>query len=470
MEPFEDDGVFWLPNDPSRSVSGHVAFDGESISLTVDGSLRHPGTTAEGEIEHRAPTWVIEPVVLGRLRTTGEVTLLNAGSFVFQSIFGDSNQETWTASIALLGAAVPEPMFGSASFSFDVLVPWAKPPSLVDWDSPQTGKLDLAKRTLDEVVIGEASVRLTSSWYGSAGGDDLSVRRRCWIAVTDVPPLSVSDFLNEWVRPVQNLLIVLLGRPVRLIAFSVVSERVSEPGSISGEAKQLKVVLGDLLVAPSPEASWSNLRNWGAPTMFVREELPISFGELLRGWVSVQARFGEAVTLLCSPFYAPFMYSEHRYASTFQSAESLAQAKYVVRELPPSDHRARVRSIVDAAQVGDVLPEHVAWAERILMGRNDKPLKQLIEELLADLGTLGRMVLEQDSTFARTAAAARARVSHPGGAGGLSTAQRHWYGEALSWLVRAALAVEAGLPLDAVVERVIQHGNFEQVVEKLRGT
>ena len=75
MEPFDDRGDFWLPDDPSHTVSGRLTFDGESISLTIDGSLRRVESAADGEMKHRAPEWVVEPVVLGRLRNTGGVTL-----------------------------------------------------------------------------------------------------------------------------------------------------------------------------------------------------------------------------------------------------------------------------------------------------------------------------------------------------------------------------------------------------------
>lgn len=463
MEPFDDVGTFWLQSDPDRRVGGHLEFDGDAFALTIDGTLRHAEEPTEGEFVLQNAERVVHPVVLGHLRISGEVTLLDAVGFPVDAFFGHVT-ETWTPRVAILGAAIADPTFGKASFSFDVLVPWVHPPGIVQWESPQKGTIDLTSQTLNEISIGEATVRLTAGWAGKAGGDSLDVHRTLFISV-EMPPMRVHDVLDSWVRPVQDLLIVLLGRPVRITEFMV----VHQPEPVEGRnprRESLRVVIGGLRIAPGAEPSWASLRGWGSPTVYVGEELPIEFGELLAGWLGVRENFGESITLLCGPFYAPFMYSEHRYSSTFQSAESIAQAKYAGAEQTQEDHRQRVGAIVEAARAAGVSDDDVAWAERVLRGRNDKPLAQLIDELIGNLGDLGQAVLRKDPNFARTAASARARVAHPGRQG-LSTVQRYWYGEVLSWLVRAQLLVEGGLPLDALSARIIDRGNFTQTVEKL---
>lgn len=463
MEPFEDVGTFWLPSEPDRTVGGHLEFDGDSFALTIDGKLSHVEEPGEGETVLREAERVVHPVVLGRLRTLGALTLIDAVGFPVPPFYGHET-ETWTPRTALLGAAIEDPAFGKVSFSFDVLVPWVNPPSLVHWESPRKGSIDLISQTLNEISIGEATVRLTASWEGKAGGDSLDVRRTVSISV-EMPPTRVHDALNSWVRPTQDLLIVLLGRPVRITELTVVHQPEPAEGR-DPRRESLPVIVGGLRIAPGTEPSWASLRNWGSPTVYGCDELPIEFGELLAGWLATREIFGEAINLVCGPFYAPFMYSEHRYSSSFQSAESIATANYAGAEQTREHHRQRVGSILEAARAAGVSEEDVAWAERVLRGRNDKPLAQLIEELIENLGGLGQAVLRQDPGFARTAATARARVSHPGRQG-LSTVQRYWYGEVLAWLVRAELLVKAGLPLDAMSARILERGNFTQTVDRL---
>ena len=462
MDPFEDGGVFWLPDAPDRVVSGHLRFDGEAFSLATDASLiRTNGPDEDGEL-FESREWIVVPVVLGRMREIGDATVLNAMGTPNPRARGES----WSAAAALLGYHIADPVFSKVFFSFDVLVPWAKPPSLVEWDSdPRIGTINLKSVELDRATVGDVTVRLTADWQGQAGGDVLDVRRRCWLRL-DVPPLNLTEVLDQWVRPFQDLLVVLLGRPVRLTDLSVVPHVRQPPEAGHGRETTVRVVIGGLVTAPSTAASWASLRNWGAPTMFVREDLPIAFGDLVTGWFEARRSLGEAVTLLCSPFYAPFMYSEHRYAAAFQSAESIARARFPGAERTRQQHRTRVRTIADAARAAAIPEEDIAWAEAVLMSKNNKTLRQLISELVDDAGRLGDKILEHDPDFARTAASARARVSHPGG-DDLSAEKSYWYAEVLLWLVRAGLAVAAGVPTEALAERVLRAGHFSQTVERL---
>lgn len=465
MEPFDDGGVFWLSNSPDYRVSANLNFDGEAFTLSTDASLVQPKIPA-GQGDPRTIDRVVHPVVLGRMRRLGEVTLLNVNRVSRRGLDPNAREE-WSACAALLGSHVGNPVFSRAAFSFDVLVSWANPPSLVNWDSPAGDTIDLTRHELDRACVNESIVRLTADWAGEAGDDAVDVRRQCWLRV-DLPSLGLSDLLERWVGPLQDMLIILLGRPVRLTDLSVVpvgGPDETENGA-TGRSSSVRVVFGGLMAAPGTKVSWASLRNWGTPTMFVREDLPIGFGELVKGWFAARAEFSEAVALLCSPFYAPFMYSEQRYAAIFQSAEAAARLKYAGPERTKQKHRARVRAIVDAARAADVLDEDVGWAERVLRSRNDKTLAQLIGELLADIGVLGDKIIERDPEFAGTTASTRARVSHPGGQA-VTTEQRYWYGEVLLWIMRARLATEAGLPLEGITAQILDRGHFTQTVEQI---
>lgn len=127
MEPFDDGGVFWLPYTPARPVSGHLRFDGEAFMLSTDASLVHVEMPDDEDVPHSRER-VVHPVIFGRMRNLGEVTLLEANGVPSPPFYGDDVEE-WSAPAALLGSHVVEPVFSKASFSFDVLVSWGKPPS-----------------------------------------------------------------------------------------------------------------------------------------------------------------------------------------------------------------------------------------------------------------------------------------------------------------------------------------------------
>ena len=453
MNSFDDGGSFWLPATPEHTVGGRLSFDGERFSLDLDEPLVAFTTTADQDMGVIDPGWITHGLIYGRLREQGEVTLLDASGHNLTGPFG--GDERWQSSVALLGGHVSTPTFVGASFSFDSLAAWAEPPSLITWEPGTAAVLDEKTHVLGTSDVGEDKVELVAGWTGVIGDLAIEARRECWFRLR-FGSTTFRDILDQWVRPLQDLLIILLGRPVRLTTLS-----------LTGQGEQvLRAVFGGLQVAGEPEATPIDLISWGRETMFTNGELPIGLDQLITGWFRARADLGDAVTLLCSPFYAPFMYSEHRYAATFQSAESIAQSKFAGAEKPKADHKQRVARIVEAAEAGGVPAEDVEWAMRVLRSRNDKTLAQLISELVASTGPLGELVLAKDPGFPGTAASARTRVSHPGGEG-ITTVQRYWYGEVLLWIVRAHIAVEAGIPAADVHRQIIQRGNFIQAVAKL---
>jgi hypothetical protein len=45
-----------------------------------------------------------------------------------------------------------------------------------------------------------------------------------------------------------------------------------------------------------------------------------------------------------------------------------------------------VTAVLEAAQLGE---DVTGWAMRVLQGRNDKPLRQLMEEMISSAGDMG---------------------------------------------------------------------------------
>jgi ApeA N-terminal domain 1/Apea-like HEPN len=454
MDPFEDTGSFWLPVTPDRRVGGKMTFDGDGVALKLDEALADPEVTnPDGSVGVSIP-WVTHPIVHGTLRERGETTLLGISG---ANLTVGSGTETWYGAGAIMGPHLEETTFTKASAAFDVLLAWTQPPPLLDGNIPES-TLTLREEVLETAEIGDLTIKLASVWEGQSGGYSVDVRRRCRLRF-EGSTVSLDSLLDAWIRPIQDMLIVLVGRPVRMTDLSL-----QPSGSERGTTH--RVAFNGLQMGPHIDVTPEQLLSWGSDTMLCRRELTQPFADLVSGWFTAQEELSEATTLLTSPFYAPFMYSEHRYAATFQSAESIARKRYTGNEKAREEHAARVSAIVEAARSREIPEETVEWAERVLRSRNDKPLAALIDELVTDAGELGSLIVAQDPEFARHAASARTRVSHPGG-DTISTEQRYWYGHVLLWLVRARLATEAGLDAEVVYSRIVQRGNFTQAVAKL---
>jgi hypothetical protein len=123
---------------------------------------------------------------------------------------------------------------------------------------------------------------------------------------------------------------------------------------------------------------------------------------------------------------------------------------------------------VRAAQAAGVDDDTVAWAERVLRSRNDKTLAQRIEDVVRSAGACGDAVLKAAPTFPSTVASERTSVSHPGAAGSLDAADRHWHGEVLTWIARTVLLDAAGVR--DVDRRTAARAAFQHAVEQLGPT
>lgn len=211
-------------------------------------------------------------------------------------------------------------------------------------------------------------------------------------------------------------------------------------------------------------SSAAHVDNYDAPTLLTYAKSLLPFAALIGEWFRLQVRLADVVTLFCGPYYAPFIYSEHRYAATFQSAEALARATLSTRDKTPSQHRARVEAVAAVLRAAQLDPETIDWATNVIQARNDKPLHQLMEELISSTGEMGHQLLAAASDLARLVAAARTSVSHPGAEG---TRTRYRLGEALEWVIRVRLLSELGLPVKDLSASVTQKPSFQQVLREL---
>jgi hypothetical protein len=460
------EGRFWLPRQPARVVHGSVAFGEDGVTLSLAGSLRgpvpRPGGGAGG-----SPSMASEPVIHGRLLDGREVSLHDAHGLSWPV---DDIQETWRADFLFTGGLTDGSRFTHVQVVFDCLMPWVRPAGIT------RGKfgsgdvvIDTRRVTVDEAVLGDRTkVRICTGVEGRQ--DHASVHLDQW-ATLEVTGLArkaktIRSVLDDWVRPLQDLLVVSLGRPVRVDQLSVRLRGQPRRAPLLDVACQL------IQSRPGNPPRAADIDGYTAPTLLTYADLkaqgtPVSFADLIPAWFGLHERHMDVVTDLCGPYYAPFIYSGHRYASTFQSAEALAHGLFPSRQRTRREHKERVSAVTAALEEAGLDAENLGWARRVLLSRNDKPLRQVIEELAAGAGEIGTQLIRAAPRMAEEAATARAGVSHPG-SGGPDVIRRYWLGEALTWVIRAHLLALLGIPMADIAARATRQASFKQVLSGLR--
>jgi hypothetical protein len=461
MEFLSREGRFWLPRQPERVVHGSVAFQEDGITLDLAGSLRGP-VSGSGGRSGGSPAFATEPVIHGYLRDGREVTLYQAGGLSWPA---DDIQETWRADFLFTGGLIRDNRFVHLQVTFDYLMPWTQPPGIARSEIGHDDvAIDARRVILDQAALcDKTKVRLCS---GVAGRwDHASVHLDQWSALEVTSPArtakTITGVLDDWVRPLQDLLVVSLGRPVRIDHLAV------RPRGQPARAPLLEVACQ--LVQPrlgiSPRAI--EVESYSAPTLLTYRNSAVPFPELIPAWFGLRERLPDVITDLCGPYYAPFIYSGHRYASTFHSAEALARGLFGAKQKTRPEHRARVDAVARALAAADLDPDTRSWATRVLLSRNDKPLRELIEELIGEAGEMGTQLVRAAPDLAEEAATARAGVSHPG-AGGPGVFRRHWLGEALVWVVRGHVLAQLGIPMRDLSQKAIDMASFKEVLSGLR--
>ncbi|WP_327652974.1 HEPN domain-containing protein [Micromonospora aurantiaca] len=455
MEFFTVDGMWWLPSSPECRIPGTLSFDADSLELVAHGSLEPTSPAIQS-----TPQWTTTPVILGRTHEGKDVTLLNAGGANFAG--PGVAKSSYRIGIALTGYHTTSDRFVEAWCQFDCLNAWTQPPPVTEsGNRPREYTLRFHHADLAQAQAGAAKVRLTASVIGNIKRDKVTCKQLTYFVFT-FDPSSSSDILGNWVRPLQDLLILTLGKPVRMTELHLKTESTDKLAEATFEAVQ---------PAPSRrDPDWSSIVGYSAPTLLTFRDSPVPLEELLPRWFEVRSKLAEVLALLHAPQYAGFMFGEHRYAATFQSAEALAHALgYSGREKSKQQHRTRVEQLIRAAQSAGIDEETVEWAERILRSRNDKPLSKQIHDLVTSTGRIGEEIIKASADFGQIAASARTGVSHGGAAKALDPAERHWHGEVLRWVVRARVLMELGIRKEEVEDRVLGRASFQHAVRNLEG-
>jgi hypothetical protein len=407
--------------------------------------------------------WVATPVVHGRTRDGADITLLDIGGLMSLPVPSAEVRETHTAAVACIGGHFGEDAFIEARAEFDWLDAWLDPPSIVD--DNVTGARDetvvrVGRSELARAEIVGGTLRLITGVAGREGPSAIHLDRWSAVSIELNEPQPWQTILDSWIRPFHDLLTVSIGRPVRL------TELRLQPADAGPRAPLCDARFGVVQARRKASPSRQALLNYSAPTLVTRRDAGVPLEELLTAWYELWVREREAIMHLLAPFHASFMYSQHKFGAAFQAVEALHhKPRFTGGEVDRRSHQERVAAVVGAAQAAGVEDDTVAWAERVLRSRNDRPLTQKIEDVVRSAGACGDAVLRAAPTFPSTVAGERAGVSHPGVGRSLDAADRYWHGEVLTWIARTVLLAAAGV--HDVDRRTVARAAFQHAIEQL---
>src|SRR5712691_8518568 len=429
MQYYTRQGTWWLPGNQDRSIEGTLSFDASGIELLVHGSLPTSVVQQRRQSQRYGPSdWETIPVLHGRtIPDRKSISLLHVEGAPDITPPGVDVENKYLVGTALTDIHVVRDSFTELRCTFDCLNAWAPPPPLTSHTGTMgTITVQFQDMDLASARINRRKIRLVNAAVGTFRHETVHLEQVV-VFIIKVPAANAKSICNDWVRPLQDFLTVALGRSVRLTSLFLRPARAHAFTEVS---------YGVVQAGPEPSPTRGSVLNYSAPTLLTFADSPVPFSRLLPRWFDTCSKHRDVLNLLLASYYAPFIFSDHRYASTFQSAEALANTLFATSERSRSAHSARVAAIIDAAVAADVNEEDISWARRVLQSRNDKPLADRVTELVTSLGVIGQQVLAACPRFAVFVARARTGVSHPAQSG-LSNVERYWLGDVLNWIMRA---------------------------------
>jgi len=403
--------------------------------------------------------------MFGVTRAHEDVTLFQTGGISTPGPF-DTVQEDYRVGAALFGVHTLTDTFLEARVEFDWLGPWLCPPGLVDDNDGATISVQWGWRDLAAATIDDDPVSVRYGGRGTAGTHQVNVERCAHFRVTFATPRSHRNIVEGRIRPIQDLLTIAIGRPVRLTSL-----HLRPAGSVDDLGREFGELRLDILQAETfGSASFSDriasLLNYSAPTLVMGNDPNVPLDRLIPAWFKTWEANRNLIGLLLGRYYAPFMYTAHRYSSAFQAVEALhGRPAFSGRELDRSAHSDRVSAVVRATAAHGLDPDTIGWVQRVLQSRNDKPLWRKVEDVTRSLGQAGEAILRTVPSFSMVAAALRAEVSHPT-SDAANRRRMHWYGEVLHWIARGRLLASAGVP--EIGQRIHDRAAFRHAVAQLR--
>lgn len=411
MDELEVSSLWQRPDEPTALIRGTLSCTSRGIVLASDRPMVSPRRQA-GVEEFNLGT-VYWPIVHGRGDDGRAITLLEAEGRV--NPVGDHSTR---AQAALIGdQPVSANAFAQVRMSFDWLTAWLEPGVLYDRgakDDDQTMKVDLAEKPLCSAELDFGALTFLAGAKWQLARNSVSATRWTCIDIKLNDPLPWRELLDQHVRPLQDFLIVALGRSVGLTSLIVRAEdesvEVSNDGLKGPWWFDVKVPLiqRDAVTVADRGA----LNAYPSSVLLGGQDLIANAEEILRGWYEVNARNRTAIMRLNAQAYAPFNYLSNQSAGVAQAFESLFLGECEAKQKSKTEHAERVAMVHSVLEASSLDSETVAWATGVVQSRNDKSFPERFADVLTLSGELGRYLADSVPDLDRQLAGLRHAVSH----------------------------------------------------------
>ncbi len=389
-------GHWWQPEASDRKVAGTLdtARTGqirlELLALLTDGHPfnRYPvvlGTTADGV-----------PVTLEDLQQIGRTSRSST------KLDEPVELETLTPRYAYLGAHLQsqgDRTFKRAVVDLTDLLVWAGDSGIDETYGPASADLSISITRPASVEVDLPFGRLSLEHGWSTTGDGVrsrGIEKSVGFLVDLHEPLAIGDWLSRVVSPLRHLLTFATERPNEVEHLTFTTFRYDREHGSDVEA-----------VYPRPSHDQELTPGREFEFLFDARSLGTRFAPTVKAWFRMYSRLGPVLDLLFGPRYRPGTFIENHFLNATGAAEGYHRATFTNAVLPSAQHRARVKSVVDAAPAS-----HQVWLKERLAYSNEPTLRQRLTDLCERAAPILGGVLGSAAEYAGPVVQTRNGLTH----------------------------------------------------------
>lgn len=428
MEPFESDGLFWLPDEEENQVAGRISFDpSKGVLLSLIGSF---SDTKFGEDFHSTKNISAIHGVAGKRYLTLISCRRVSGRFESPGF----QREDYRAESLFAGMGLLDPddlRFDQVTVEFSNLFDWISRTAVsreyaFDKASNKLEKATLILETLptEEISTDGFKVAITSSWKVLGSTQNPGFEQDFAFRITYENEVEYSAIKQD-ISSLQDLLTALTESTATPTGIGL---WVPEPNEDGLKGKRIKFSAygqqssHSMATSNKPHEALLNFQQAGGLPSLVR-------------WLEFTRDRRIVLALSLSSRYRQ-MYVENKFFNAVSAAETLHRMEFA-NGLHPAQEYKNFRKML----VRYVPKKYRGWLSQQLAYSNEPRLRHRLREL-AEFSQLSTIIGCEPEAWAGAITNARNRMVHhdKGKGSGASFAELYWLSESLQLLVLTCLA------------------------------
>lgn len=405
MEPFEDEGVFWLPSHENEQRTGRLQFDPvEGATLIVMGGF--------GDIRQQFNQ---QPPIVRIHGVAGKRYLTLNDCFITDTTFDMPGipRQTYHVGAIITGHLFGEDealTFDKCSVAFDQLANWVRRSGVkvsFETATPQPTQppdriiIEFNQLQDDAVQLDEEELRLASTW--GLSGDNITethLSQGTHLELKYPSARSLESILSD-VKHLQDMLTLAVAAP------TVPTELVLWREDITRDFRPGETRLQEMTYYAGQLAERVRLEVPQSPARVLFQFSDIGGLPTMAQWLKIAREYRTVVGSLLSIRYAAGLYVENRFNNVVSAAESFHRLSFSNEVMPEEEFKEFRRSLIKA-----VPKEYRNWLGNQLQYTNEPRLRHRLVEMVDHTGEAFASIYNEPDAWVTVVTESRNRLTH----------------------------------------------------------